>query len=114
ESVAAGIRHGGGQAHFAPLDVTDDTAWQRVIEETVATHGRLDILVNNAGISGSAVGDYDSIEGWQQLLGVNATGVFLGTRRAAAAMARTGGGSIVNISSIMGIMGSAEGHPGYH
>jgi len=114
EAVAAAIREAGGQARFARLDVTDDQNWARVIAETVAAHGRLDILVNNAGISGSSVGDPDGEAGWQRLLAVNATGVFLGTRRAAAQMAKTGGGAIVNISSIMGIVGGADGHPGYH
>jgi NAD(P)-dependent dehydrogenase (short-subunit alcohol dehydrogenase family) len=68
---------------------------------------------NNAGISGSSVGEEDGLEGWQRLLAVNATSVFLGTKLAAAEMAKTGGGSIVNISSIMGIVASAESHPGY-
>jgi NAD(P)-dependent dehydrogenase (short-subunit alcohol dehydrogenase family) len=113
-AVAAAIRAAGGEARFARLDVTDDADWARLIDDVVAAHGRLDILVNNAGISGSTVGDHDSAEGWQRILAVNATSVYLGTRRAAAAMARTGGGAIVNISSIMGIVGSAEGHPGYH
>ncbi|MBI3513892.1 MAG: glucose 1-dehydrogenase [Proteobacteria bacterium] len=114
EAVAAAIRQSGGQARFARLDVTDDANWTRVIADAVAAHGRLDILVNNAGISGSTVGDHDDVAGWQRILAVNATSVYLGTRRAAAAMAKSGGGAIVNISSIMGIVGSAEGHPGYH
>jgi NAD(P)-dependent dehydrogenase (short-subunit alcohol dehydrogenase family) len=114
EEVAAAIRDTGGQARFARLDVTDDQNWARVIADTVAAHGRLDILVNNAGISGSSVGDPDGEAGWQRLIAVNATSVYLGTRRAAAEMAKTGGGAIVNISSIMGIVGGADGHPGYH
>ncbi len=114
EAVAAAIRDAGGQARFMRLDVTDDKNWERVISDTIAAHGRLDILVNNAGISGSSVGDHDGEAGWQRILAVNATSVYLGTRRAAREMARTGGGSIVNISSIMGIVGSPDGHPGYH
>jgi NAD(P)-dependent dehydrogenase (short-subunit alcohol dehydrogenase family) len=114
EAVAAAIRQAGGKATFARLDVTDDANWERVIGETVAAHGRLDILVNNAGISGSTVADHDDAAGWQRVLTVNATSVYLGTRRAAKAMAKTGGGSIVNISSIMGIVGSPDGHPAYH
>ncbi len=69
--------------------------------------------MNNAGISGSSVGDHDELAGWKRLLDINATGVFLGTKLAAVEMMKTGGGSIVNISSIMGFVGSAEGHPGY-
>ena len=113
EAVAADIGAGQGRARFVRTDVTSEADWQRLIADTVAQHGRLDILVNNAGISGSAVGDEDGLDGWQRLLSVNATSVFLGTKHAAAAMAQTGGGAIVNISSIMGIVGGSSGHPGY-
>ena len=114
DRVAGAIRAAGGEAIFVQTDVTSDAAWMALIAAALADHGQLDILVNNAGISGSSVGDPDGIEGWERLLAVNLTSVFLGTRRAAAEMARTGGGSIVNISSIMGIVGGADGHPGYH
>ena len=113
EAVAADISAGQRQARFVRIDVTSETDWQRLIAETIAAYGKLDILVNNAGISGSSVGDPDGMEGWQRLLAVNATSVFLGTKLAAAEMAKTGGGSIVNISSIMGIVASEESHPGY-
>jgi NAD(P)-dependent dehydrogenase (short-subunit alcohol dehydrogenase family) len=85
-----------------------------LIAKTVATYGRLDILVNNAGISGSSVGDPDGLDGWHRIIAVNQTRVFLGTRLAAEEMANTRGGSIVNISSIMGFVGSTSGHPAYH
>ena len=107
EAVAADISAGQGRAKFVRTDVTSESDWQRVIAETIATYGRLDILVNNAGISGSSVGDADSFEGWNRLLSVNAASVFLGTKLAAAAMIPNGRGSIVNISSIMGFVGSA-------
>ena len=113
EAVAADIAASQGRARFIKTDVTSETDWARTIAETIAAYGRLDILVNNAGISGSAVGDHDDIAGWTKLLAINATGVFLGTKLAAAEMMKTGGGSIVNISSIMGFVGSADGHPGY-
>jgi NAD(P)-dependent dehydrogenase (short-subunit alcohol dehydrogenase family) len=114
EGVAAGIRATGGSAIAAQIDVTSEPEWLALIGRAVSTYGRLDILVNNAGISGSAVGDPDGLEGWQRIIAVNQTSVFLGTRLAAAQMAKTGGGSIVNISSIMGFVGSASGHPAYH
>lgn len=113
EALAADINAGQGRARFIRTDVTSEADWQRLIAETIATYGRLDILVNNAGISGSAVGDIDALEGWQKLLNVNATSVFLGTKLAAAEMAKAGKGSIVNISSIMGFVGSQDSHPGY-
>ena len=106
EAVAADISASQGRARFVRTDVTAEQDWQRLIAETIATYGRLDILVNNAGISGSAVGDDSSLEGWQKLLTINATSAFLGTKLAAAEMAKAGRGSIVNISSIVGIVGS--------
>jgi NAD(P)-dependent dehydrogenase (short-subunit alcohol dehydrogenase family) len=113
EAVAADIAAGQGRARFVRTDVTSEADWGKLIAETVAAYGRLDILVNNAGISGSAVGDPDGLEGWEKLLAVNARSVFLGTKLAASAMIPNGRGSIVNISSIMGFVGSAESHPGY-
>ena len=113
ETVAAEINAIQGRARYLATDVTSETDWQNLIAETIAAYGRLDILVNNAGISGSAVGDPDSLEGWHKLLAVNAASVFLGTKHAAAAMLPNGRGSIVNISSIMGFIGSPDSHPGY-
>ena len=114
EAVAADIRASGGEAVFVKIDVTSEADWQNLIAVTLKTYGRLDILVNNAGISGSAVGDPDGIEGWNRIIAVNQTSVFLGTKLAAEQMGKTGGGSIVNISSIMGFVGSTGGHPAYH
>jgi NAD(P)-dependent dehydrogenase (short-subunit alcohol dehydrogenase family) len=108
EAVAADISASQRQARFVRTDVTSEVDWKQLIADTVAAYGRLDILVNNAGISGSAVGEADDLAGWQRLLAVNATSVFLGTKLAAAEMAKTGGGSIVNISSIMGIVAGFE------
>ncbi|MGE0700419.1 MAG: glucose 1-dehydrogenase [Hyphomicrobiaceae bacterium] len=113
EAVAADICAGQGRAMFVKTDVTSEAAWSHLIASTIAAYGRLDILVNNAGISGSSVGDELALAGWEKLMATNATSVFIGTTRAAAEMARTGGGSIVNISSIMGFIGGAEGHPAY-
>jgi NAD(P)-dependent dehydrogenase (short-subunit alcohol dehydrogenase family) len=114
EAVAAAIRTGGGEATAAKIDVTSEAEWKSLIAKTLAAYGRLDVLVNNAGISGSSVGDSDGLEGWHRIIAVNQTSVFLGTRLAAEQMAKTGGGSIVNISSIMGFVGSTSGHPAYH
>ena len=111
--VAATIIDGGGAAVTAQIDVTNEAQWKSLIDKTLTAYGRLDILVNNAGISGSSVGDPDGLEGWHRIIAVNQTSVFLGTRHAADQMAKTGGGSIVNISSIMGFVGGASGHPAY-
>jgi NAD(P)-dependent dehydrogenase (short-subunit alcohol dehydrogenase family) len=114
EAVAAAIRADGSEAISAKINVTSEVEWADLIGKTLATYGRLDILVNNAGISGSSVGDPDGLDGWHRIIAVNQTSVFLGTKLAAEQMAKTGGGSIVNISSIMGFVGSASGHPAYH
>ena len=114
EMVAADIRASGEEAMAAKLDVTNESEWINLIAKVVATHGKLDTLVNNAGISGSSVGDPDGLEGWHRIIAVNQTSVFLGTRLAAEQMVKTGGGSIINISSIMGFVGSTSGHPAYH
>jgi len=113
EAIAAELCATQHKALFVHTDVTSERDWQHLIDETIAAYGRLDILVNNAGISGSSVGDPDGLDGWHRLMEVNATSVFLGTKLAAEEMAKTGGGSIVNISSIMGIVGGDESHPGY-
>src|ERR1700737_600487 len=113
EMVAGNIRAAGGEAIAAKIDVTSEAEWGGPIAKAVATYGRLDILVNNAGISGSSVGSPDGIEGWHRIIAVNQTSVFLGTKLAAEQMAKTGGGAIVNISSIMGFVGGARRHPAY-
>ena len=102
----AEINETGGECLFVRLDVTDETNWQDAIAATVARFGKLDILVNNAGIYiGGRVED-TSVETWDQLFGVNAKGVFLGTKYAIPEMRSAGGGSIINVSSVMGIVGS--------
>ncbi len=113
ETVAADIRREGGEARFERLDVTSDADWERVIAATLGAYGKLDILVNNAGIGSSTFNDIDGTDGWDRIIAVNQTSVFLGTRRAAAEMTKAGGGSIVNISSILGLVGSDTGHPAY-
>ncbi len=113
ESVAADIKRAGGEARFEQLDVTSEADWERAVASTTAAYGKLDILVNNAGIGSSTFNDIDGTDGWDRIIAVNQTSVFFGTRRAAVEMMRSGGGSIVNISSILGLVGSETGHPAY-
>jgi short-subunit dehydrogenase len=114
QAVADGINKAGGTALFMALDVTDEAGWKRVVDATVAAWGKLDILVNNAGISGSATNDMLDSALWERLMAVNATGTFLGTAAAVRAMQAGGGGSIINLSSISGVVGQSMVHMGYN
>jgi NAD(P)-dependent dehydrogenase (short-subunit alcohol dehydrogenase family) len=102
----------GAAARFEPLDVTKEDDWAAVVAATTKHFGKLDLLVNNAGISGSAEQDFYSTEAWHRIMAVNATGVFFGIKYAVPAMVANGGGSIVNLSSIAGIIGSEHGPHG--
>ncbi|MEO9190319.1 MAG: SDR family NAD(P)-dependent oxidoreductase, partial [Acetobacteraceae bacterium] len=104
----------GAAAVFHRLDVTDEAAWKAAIEATTQRFGGLDILVNDAGISGSAYADVLDTEAWHKVMGVNATGVFLGMKFAIPAMRARGGGSIVNLSSISGFVGQHRIHLSYN
>jgi len=102
------INNTGGSSLFAHLDVTDESEWQNVIATTLNSFGKLDILVNNAGIYKWAQVEETTSELWDQTMDINAKGVFLGTKHAIPAMRNSGGGSIVNISSVAGLIGSAN------
>jgi len=114
-AVVAGIVKAGGKATFLHLDVTDETGWKAVVDKVVADSGGLDVLVNNAGISGSAEQDLYDTAAWNRLMGINATGVFLGMKYGVAAMKKQGrGGSVINLSSVSGIVGQSNIHVGYN
>src|ERR1700731_1249814 len=104
----------GASARFEPLDVTKEEGWAAVVAATTRHFGKLDVLVNNAGISGSAEQDFYSTEAWHRIMAVNATGVFFGIKHVIPAMVANGGGSIVNLSSIAGIIGSEHVHMAYN
>ena len=106
--IESEINDTGGSSLFAHLDVTDESEWQHVIETTLNSFGKLDILVNNAGIYKWSQVEETTSELWDQTMDINAKGVFLGTKHAIAAMRNSGGGSIVNISSVAGLVGSAN------
>jgi NAD(P)-dependent dehydrogenase (short-subunit alcohol dehydrogenase family) len=114
KAVADGITAAGGKAMFLALNVTDEAGWKTLMDATVAAFGRLDILVNNAGISGSATNDLLESGMWERVMAVNSTGVFLGTAAAVRQMQKNGGGSIVNLSSISGVVGQTMVHMSYN
>ena len=114
QRVAEDIVAHGGAAEYLHLNVTDEDNWADVIGDTVRRHGKLDILVNNAGISGYDEENNLGTSTWDRLLDINAKGVFLGMKHAIGAMEQADGGSIVNISSISGIVGQDFIHMGYN
>ena len=114
KAVESQIAEAGGEALFVTLDVTKEDDWARAVDQAVARFGKLDVLVNNAGISSRSFNDDTGVDAWDKIMEVNSKGVFLGTRAAIPKMLEAGGGSIVNISSIMGLVGSAGGHPAYN
>ena len=114
EAVARQIEDSGGEATYIHTDVTSAESWEAAVRATVEKYGAVDILVNNAGISSGSHEDPLDIDGWTKIMDVNATGVYLGTRAVIPVMQQAGGGSIINISSIMGFVGGEGGHPAYH
>ena len=113
ETVAQSIVANGGRAMFVRLYVAEEPQWIAAMAAIIARYGRLDVLVNNAGISG-AVPDRMSTEYFDRLMSINARGTFLGVKYAVAEMQKTGGGSIVNLSSISGFVGQTFVHMGYN
>ncbi len=111
--VAAEIGEAGGQALFVALDVTSESQWRDAIDAAVSSFGRLDVLVNNAGIGGGGNVEETTEADWDRTMDINAKGVFLGTKTAIPAMRRSGGGSIINISSQLGIVGVDNSSPQY-
>ena len=102
-----------GRAVYVHLDVTQAADWNKAVATAESLFGHLDILINNAGIL-SMAGVEDTTEAeWQRIVDVNQKGVWLGMKAACPAMRRAGGGSIVNISSIYGLIGSG-GAAAYH
>ncbi len=113
KEVEAEITQKGGQAVFVHLDVTSEADWERAVATSVERFGRLDVLVNNAGVGGGGRLEETTAAAWDHTMAVNAKGVFLGTKAAIPAMRRAGGGSIVNISSQLGMVGLDRSSPQY-
>ncbi len=96
------MRTAGFEAEYCHLDVTDEEQWSTAVRRTLDVFGRLDILVNIAGLSDrDTLYDVD-VDEWRRVMEISTTGIFLGTRAVISAMRETGGGSIVNLSSMAG------------
>ena len=106
KKVEAEISEAGNEATYVHLDVTMEDDWRATIETAVSLYGKLDVLVNNAGILLRHSIEETTGEEWDRIMAINAKGVFLGTKYAIPAMRRAGGGSIINISSVAGLVGS--------
>ncbi|MCH8827545.1 MAG: glucose 1-dehydrogenase [Chloroflexi bacterium] len=107
--VEAQINESGGRALFVKLNVTSSDDWKNAVSKAVDTFGKLDVLINNAGIYSRTPIEDTTEEEWDRIMDVNAKGVFLGTKHSIKAMREAGGGSIVNVSSTAGLVGSGRG-----
>lgn len=112
-AVVEEIEKSGGKATYVHLNVTDEEGWANAVASTLEAFGRLDILVNNAGIGDTEPLEVTTVDTWNRVVAVTQTSVFLGMKAAAEALKNSGQGSVVNISSMYGIVGSGVS-PAYH
>ncbi|HEV2298845.1 MAG TPA: glucose 1-dehydrogenase [Candidatus Acidoferrales bacterium] len=114
EKTVADIQAAGGRAEYWHLDVSKESEVQSVFGKIKARFGKIDVLVNNAGISGANKPTHEVTEAeWDKLMAVNVKGVFFCTKHAIPHMKANRGGSIINLSSIYGLIGAADVPP-YH
>ncbi|MGH6714387.1 MAG: glucose 1-dehydrogenase [Bradyrhizobium sp.] len=106
--VVAGIKKAGNEAVFLQHDVTSEPRWIEVVAETMKRYGRLDVLVSNAGIGIGVPSITEmSLEDWRRQTAINLDGVFLSVKHCLPAMRKTRGGSVIMMSSLAGLRGSA-------
>lgn len=101
----------GGESVFVKQDVSLEEDWQKLMSFTMEQYGRLDIHVNCAGVFLSGSIEEITLEQWRWVMSVNLDGVFLGVKYAAEAMKKNGGGSIINLSSVGGMVGTVDSAP---
>ena len=114
KKTEAEITETGGECLYMHHDVTNSKDWETIVSETVEHFGKIDILLNNAGIAVWGTNDDTSEEIWDSVMDVNAKGVFLGTKHVIPEMKKNGSGSIINVSSISGIIGQPAIQPVYN
>ena len=106
KSLEKEVRNSGGEATYVHLDVTSESDWQNTVSETIELYGKLNILINNAGVLLTKRLEETTESDWDFVQSVNSKGVFLGAKSVISSMKESGGGSIVNISSIAGLIAS--------
>jgi len=114
QETAASIRESGGEAVYRSLDVSCESDWEETIDVLDEEFGGLDVLVNNAGVLNSESIVEETVEGWDRVLDVDLKGVWLGMKHAIPLMRESGGGRIVNTSSIYGNVGGFGNCAAYH
>jgi NAD(P)-dependent dehydrogenase (short-subunit alcohol dehydrogenase family) len=113
KKLEAELRAAGGQATYVHLNVTRADDWRAAVATAVQAYGKLNVLVNNAGILFRASIEDTKEEDWDRIMAINVKGVFLGTQAVIPAMRQAGGGSIINISSVAGLVGSPQNTAAY-
>jgi NAD(P)-dependent dehydrogenase (short-subunit alcohol dehydrogenase family) len=113
ETVAAEARELGAEAFGVQVEITDENSVQRAADEVLRTFTRVDVLVNAAGITVRKRAEDVSVAEWRRILDVNTTGTFICCKVFGAHMARLGGGSIINLSSVRGRYGAKFGQTEY-
>ncbi|HWO54456.1 MAG TPA: glucose 1-dehydrogenase [Paenibacillus cookii] len=106
QAVVAEIKAAGGEAIAVKHNVVSEEDWKNVIDKTVEAFGKVDVLVNNAGVAPATPLLDTTLDQWKKVMDINATSVFLGTQMVVPEMRKAGGGSIINISSMAGIVGT--------
>ena len=107
------IQEAGGEVRFVHMDVRNSSQWQHAINTAVSRYGKLNILVNNAGISRSGTVEDMPVETWDEIMSINNRGMFFGVKTAIPHIRTAGGGSIINVSSQFGIVGTDIADPAY-
>jgi len=114
EAMAKSIHDRGGESAYAHLDVSDEANWEQVVKNAVERFGAIHILVNNAGIGTLPDVEEETLHGFNQTIAINQTAVWLGMKYTIPQMRVSGGGSIINISSIFGTVGGFGRSVAYH
>ncbi len=114
KAAAERLTGAGYKVSYKRLDVVSESDWDRVVAEVVSEHGGLNILVNNAGIGDAEPIEVTTKETWDKVVAITQTSVFLGSKAAAEALKASGNGSVVNTSSMFGIIGGFGTGPAYH